>query len=91
MTCAAGLTALLAGYATPSRILELSAVANFGVALWIMRVLSQETVRAVVRWYFRTFHTVTISGPENMPAEGTPAVIVVNHQSLADGCFVAAF
>ncbi len=91
MACAAGLTALLASRMSAARILEWSAAANLAVALWIMHVLPQDTVRALARWYFRSFHTVSLSGLENMPGHGTRAVIVVNHQSLADGCFVAAF
>jgi acyl-[acyl-carrier-protein]-phospholipid O-acyltransferase/long-chain-fatty-acid--[acyl-carrier-protein] ligase len=45
----------------------------------------------VFRWYFATFHGVTVTGLEHLKAAGPRAVIVVNHQSFLDGCFVAAF
>ncbi len=92
MAAAAGLTAVLAirGMA-PVTILLLAALANLAVAVWIMRVIPQETVRALFRWYFTTFHGVELTGLEHLRAAGDRAVIVVNHQSFADGCFVAAF
>jgi acyl-[acyl-carrier-protein]-phospholipid O-acyltransferase/long-chain-fatty-acid--[acyl-carrier-protein] ligase len=92
MASAAGVTAILAllGVA-PVSILLIGAVANLAVALWIVRILPQETLRAVFRWYFLTFHGVDVSGLEHLPKRGAPAVLVVNHQSFLDGCFVAAF
>ncbi len=92
MALAAGVTALLAlSGAAPASVLLVAAAANLAVTLWIVRILPQETFRAVFRWYFRTFHTLHISGLENLPPAGTRSVIVVNHQSFLDGCFVAAF
>jgi acyl-[acyl-carrier-protein]-phospholipid O-acyltransferase/long-chain-fatty-acid--[acyl-carrier-protein] ligase len=92
MASAAGLTAGLAllGMA-PVSVLLLAAVANLAVAAWIVRLLPQETLRSVFRWYFQTFHGVTVAGLEHLPKPGQPAVIVVNHQSFADGVFVGAF
>jgi acyl-[acyl-carrier-protein]-phospholipid O-acyltransferase/long-chain-fatty-acid--[acyl-carrier-protein] ligase len=92
MAAAAGVTAVLAllGVA-PVSILLIAATANVLVALWIIRILPQETLRAVFRWYFRTFHGVTVTGLEHLPKPGQRAVVVVNHQSLLDGCFIAAF
>ena len=92
MASAAGVTAVLAllGVA-PVSILLIGAVANLAVALWIVRILPQQTLRAVFRWYFMTFHGVDVAGLEHMPKPGSPAVVVVNHQSFLDGCFVAAF
>ena len=92
MAVAAGLIAALAaaGMSAPA-ILLLAAAINFAVALWIVRLLPQEFVRGVFRWYFTTFHGVDVSGLENLPTPGERAVIVVNHLSFADGCFVAAF
>ncbi len=43
------------------------------------------------RWYFARFHGVHVSGLEHLPPPGLRTVIVVNHQSFLDGCFVAAF
>ncbi len=92
MALAAGATALLAlAGVAPATILLAAAAANLAVALWIVRILPQETMRGVFRWYFRTFHRLRLSGLENLPAPGTRMVLVVNHQSFLDGCFVAAF
>ncbi len=92
MAAAAGLTAVLAMvHIAPVTILMLAAVANLAVAVWIVRVLPRETVRALFRWYFTTFHGVQVTGLEHLRSVGDRAVIVVNHQSFADGCFVAAF
>ena len=92
MAGAAGVTALLAlAGVAPVMILLLTAMTNLAVAAWIVRLLPQETVRALFRGYFKLFHGVDVSGLENLPADSVRAVYVVNHQSLADGCFVAAF
>ncbi|MGI4951904.1 MAG: acyl-[ACP]--phospholipid O-acyltransferase, partial [Janthinobacterium lividum] len=92
ITAAAVLTAGLAMLgAAPVTVLLAMAAANLAVAGWIMRLLPQQTVRALFRWYFIRLHRAEISGLENLPPRATRAVIVVNHQSFLDGCFVAAF
>ncbi len=92
MASAAVLTAGLAVIgAAPVTILLGAAAANLLVAIWIIRLLPQQTVQSVFRWYFTTFHGVDVKGLENLPKSGQRAVIVVNHQSFADGCFVGAF
>ena len=75
----------------PATVLILAAAANLLVAAWIVRILPQETLRAVFRWYFRTFHGVSVAGLEHLPPADRRTVYVVNHQSFLDGCFVAAF
>ena len=85
---AAGLAGL--GYSAP-RVLLVTAAANFLVALWIVRILPQDTWRAVFRWYFHTFHGVTVRGLENYKAAGPRVVIVSNHQSYFDASLIAAF
>ena len=92
MVSAAGVTAGLALLrVAPVTIVLIAAVLNLLVAFWIMRLLPQTTVRAMFRWWLATMHGVTVRGLENLPPEGRRAVIVVNHLSLADGCFVGAF
>ena len=92
MVASALATAVLAmAGVSPAAILRAAAIANVAVALWTVRLLPQHVVRGVFRAYFRVLHGVTLSGMENLPAAGTRAVIVVNHQSYADGAFVAAF
>ena len=88
----AAVTALLAMAGMgPAAILGMFAAATVLVALWIVRILPQTTARAVFRWYFETFHGVDVSGLEHVAEAGDRAVVVVNHQSFMDGCFVAAF
>ena len=77
--------------AAPVTILLIAAGLNLLVALWIVRLIPQQTVRAIFRWYFTTVNGVDVAGLANLPPPDRPAVIVVNHQSFADGCFVAAF
>ncbi len=71
--------------------LKIAAVANFAVAVWIVRLLPRTVLRALAQWYFRAFHKAAISGLENLPAPGQRAIVVINHQSFLDGCLVAAF
>ena len=85
---AAGLAAL--GVDAPG-VLKIAALANFGVAIWIVRILPQDFWRSVFRWYFETFHGVDVAGLENYRAAGDRVVIVSNHQSFADACLIAAF
>ncbi len=85
---AAGLA--VAGVA-PWVVLAVAAVANLAVAVWIVRLLPEDSVRAVFRAYFRLFHKPRVRGLENLPAAGTRRVYVVNHQSFLDGAFVAAY
>ncbi len=92
MAGAAVATALLAAFGlTPVAILFVAAASNALVALWIVRILPQDTMRALFRLYFRALHGADVSGLENLPPSGTRTVFVVNHQSFLDGCFVAAF
>ena len=92
MAAAAIATALLAALGlTPVAILVVASAANLLVALWIVRILPQDTMRALFRFYFRVLHGADVSGLENLPSPGTRTVFVVNHQSFLDGCFVAAF
>ena len=59
-------------------------MANLLVAIWIVRILPQEFYRAILRWYFDTFHRVRVTGLENYHAAGDRVVIVANHQSYLD-------
>ena len=84
-------TALAFGHVSAPHILMLTAAANLAVAVWIVRILPQTTLKAIFRWYFRTFHGAEVTGLENYAAAGKRAVMVVNHLSLADGVFVGTF
>ena len=92
MAAAAVVTALLALVGmSPVTILLVTAVANFAVALWIVRILPRDSLRVVFQRYFEMFHGVDITGLENIPPKGQRAIYVCNHQSFGDGCFLAAF
>ena len=92
MVAAAGATAglAIAGVA-PVTILGLLALATLAVAVWIVRILPTEMLRLAFRWMFHTLYGVDVKGLENLPSADQRAVYVVNHQSFADGVFVAAF
>ena len=61
---AAGLAVL---GATPAAVLLGCAGLNLLVAGWIVRLLPPDTLRAVFRWYFTTFHRMDAAGAENLP------------------------
>src|SRR5437764_340564 len=92
MTGAAGVTALLlaAGFDTPDLYLALS-ILNIGVALWICRLLQQDTLRMLARIVLRLFYRVEVRGLEHIPAAGERVVVVPNHVSYLDGPLIAAF
>src|SRR4030095_16150052 len=79
-----------AGY-SPTEVLTILAVANLAVAIWIMRLLPQHVLRSLFRFYFDTFHGVTVNGLENYRAAGDRVVIVANHLSFADACLIACY
>ncbi|HET6610059.1 MAG TPA: MFS transporter, partial [Rhodopila sp.] len=71
--------------------LKIAAVANFAVAIWIVRLLPRAVLRALAQWYFRLFHRAEVRGLENLPPTDQRAIVVINHQSFLDGCLVGAF
>ena len=78
------------GY-SPTQVLTILAVANLAVAIWIVRLLPQHVLRSLFRFYFDTFHGVTVNGLENYRAAGDRVVIVANHLSFADACLIACY
>lgn len=91
MVAGAGAVAVLAGAGLePPTVLHLAAIANFLVALWIVRILPHHVFRSVLRWYFNTFHGLRVHGLEHYHQAGDRVVIVSNHQSYADAALIAA-
>ena len=92
MTGAALVTALLlaAGLHTPDLYLVLG-ILNAGVALWICRLLPQDTLRMLARIVLRLAYRVELRGLENLALAGERVVIVPNHVSYLDGPLIAAF
>jgi acyl-[acyl-carrier-protein]-phospholipid O-acyltransferase / long-chain-fatty-acid--[acyl-carrier-protein] ligase len=78
------------GVSSPATLAILAA-ANFLVAIWIVRLLPQHVLRALFRFYFNTFHGVSVSGIDNYRAAGDRVVIVSNHLSFADACLIACY
>ena len=92
MIVAAMATAALAACrASPPETIEILAVANLLVAVWIVRLLPRDTFRALFRGYFRVCHRVRVRGMENYLAAGDRVVIVSNHLSFADACLIACY
>ena len=92
MTAAAAVTALLlsSGLSTPHLWLILG-ILNAGVALWICRLLPQDTLRLLARIVLRLAYRVELHGAEHLAAAGERVVIVPNHVSYLDGPLIAAF
>jgi acyl-[acyl-carrier-protein]-phospholipid O-acyltransferase/long-chain-fatty-acid--[acyl-carrier-protein] ligase len=92
MTGAAAVTALLlvAGFTIPDLYLAL-AILNAGVALWICRLLPQDTLRMLARIVLRLAYRVEVRGAEHLAAAGERVVVVPNHLSYLDGPLIAAF
>ena len=92
MVLGAGFVAAFAaaGVAAP-RVLQVVALVNLAVTLWIVRLLPQTIFRTLFRWYFRLFHETRVSGLHNLSEAGPRSILVINHQSFLDGCLVAAF
>lgn len=92
ITAAAAVTALLlsAGFGIPDLYLAL-AIMNAGVALWICRLLPQDTLRLLARIVLRLAYRVELRGLEHIAAAGERVVIVPNHVSYLDGPLIAAF
>ena len=72
-------------------IIGITALANLCFALLICTLLPQEMMRAAFRWYFETLHGVEITGMEHYKKAGPRRVVVINHLSFLDGCFVASY
>src|SRR5205085_6489882 len=82
ITAAAAVTALLlaAGLHTPDLYLVLG-VMNLSVALWICRLLPQDTLRLLARLVLRLAYRVEVRGLEHLAAAGERVVVVPNHLS----------
>jgi acyl-[acyl-carrier-protein]-phospholipid O-acyltransferase/long-chain-fatty-acid--[acyl-carrier-protein] ligase len=65
--------------------------ATLTIALISCWLLPETVTKSLFRGLLRLLYRVEVSGAENMPAVGTPAVVVVNHVSFLDGLLLAAF
>jgi acyl-[acyl-carrier-protein]-phospholipid O-acyltransferase/long-chain-fatty-acid--[acyl-carrier-protein] ligase len=92
MVAGSGFVAGAAGIGLSApRVLQITAVLNLVVALWIVRLLPQTVFRSIFQWYFKLFHHARVTGLEHLAAAGDRSILIVNHTSFLDGCLVAAF
>jgi acyl-[acyl-carrier-protein]-phospholipid O-acyltransferase/long-chain-fatty-acid--[acyl-carrier-protein] ligase len=69
-------------------VLGFSTLAVAFVACWL---LPETVIKALVRSLLVLLYGVKVTGAQNMPKLGEPAVVVVNHVSFLDGLLLAAF
>jgi acyl-[acyl-carrier-protein]-phospholipid O-acyltransferase / long-chain-fatty-acid--[acyl-carrier-protein] ligase len=78
------------GFSVP-QVFLIVALVNFGVALWICRLLPGTVLKATAAALFRLAYRVEVKGAENYRLAGKRAVVIVNHVSFLDGPLLAAF
>ena len=78
------------GFSIPDIFLAV-AIANAGVAVYICKLLPDETIKSIGRMLFRLLHRVEVKGWENYKAAGDRVVIVANHTSLLDAPVLGSF
>jgi 1-acyl-sn-glycerol-3-phosphate acyltransferase len=90
MVVAAGLAvmALKAGMTIP-QLLLLTGALNMAVALYIYALVPEFLLRFIDWMLVHSIYRLKTSGVENIPEEG-PALLVCNHQSLADALVITA-
>ncbi len=67
------------------------ALASFGVAFYICKLLPRQLIKAMAAVLFRLAYRVEVVGVENAQRAKSGAVAVVNHLSFLDGALLAAF
>ncbi|MDI2091227.1 MFS transporter [Commensalibacter oyaizuii] len=66
-------------------------VINFGIAIYIMRLLPAEILKTFFKAYFNLFHGVKITGMENFHQAGEKVVIISNHTSFMDATLLSCY
>lgn len=84
-------TLMLAGGASIPSVVGTMGFATLVVALISCWLLPETVFKALIRGVLQLLYRVEVSGTENMPQPGQPAVVVVNHVSFLDGLLLAAF
>ncbi|MBV8652652.1 MAG: MFS transporter, partial [Alphaproteobacteria bacterium] len=82
--------ALLALHFTLPQVFLTIAILNFGVAIYICRLLPGTVAKPLVAALLRLAYRVEIRGIENYRKAGKRAVVVANHTSLLDGPLLSA-
>lgn len=84
-------TLMLAAGASLPGVVGAMGFATLVVALISCWLLPETVFKALIRGVLQLLYRVEVSGTENMPHPGQPAVVVVNHVSFLDGLLLAAF
>jgi acyl-[acyl-carrier-protein]-phospholipid O-acyltransferase/long-chain-fatty-acid--[acyl-carrier-protein] ligase len=84
-------TAMLAADMSVSDVFLVVAIVNAFVAVYIVRLLPEAVVKAILVWILKLFYRVEVRGLDHYEKIGDRAVIVVNHVSFLDGLLLAAF
>ncbi len=79
-----------ASFTIPQMFLTV-AIANAVVAMYVCKLLPEETVKSLGRMILRLFHRVEIKGWENYEKAGERVVIVANHTSFLDAPILGSF
>ena len=59
-------------------------IANLVVTVLVLRAWGRDGIRDLAAFVFKTFYRLEVKGLENLPPDGTRAVIAPNHVSLID-------
>jgi 1-acyl-sn-glycerol-3-phosphate acyltransferase len=90
MVVAAGIAVLALGFGlTIAQLLLLTGVLNAVVAIYIYTLVPEFLLRFIDWLLVHSIYRLKASGTENIPEEG-PALLVCNHQSLADALIITA-
>lgn len=89
LSALATIAMLSAGFTIPQVFLA-AAIANTVVAVYICKLLPEETVKGFATAIFRTFYRLEVRGLEHYRAAGDRVVIVANHTSFLDGPLLGA-
>lgn len=92
MVAMVGVAAMLlgAGVGIPDLITFLG-LATLAVALTACWLLPETVIKSLFKALLTFLYRVEVTGKENMPKPGAPAVVVVNHVSFLDGLLLAVF
>jgi len=72
-------------------VMLLLAVCNFGVAIYICKILPSAVVRVALEWLFKLLYNVKVEGLDNYEKAGDRVLIVANHTSFLDGILLGVF
>lgn len=67
------------------------AVINFLVAIYIMKIIPNQSLKALGKILFRILYRVEVKGLENYPNDNESYVIVSNHVSFLDGPLLMSY